>query len=292
MGRGRDAAARRRVDIAALNDALADARAPARVHPLPTIDPAMLVEYDARAARAWRARPRFEDAGEDPRRRRIAWALIALAHLLLLLALAYAMRLEPAPLVEPEESVLEVTFADPEPPMTPVEAAPEEPVATVDTTRATPVPHNPTRPPPAAAPAPREQSMEVTWSEAEPEPPPIKLFNSDGSVRLSQDVLDAAGEKPAPDFQAPVPQEPEFMKHKRAISDERTRFEKYWAPDGENLGQKIVRKFPPAALILQGVNLPKCKARSIAEECESEPVPQQFDDIIPNDVSEDPGIPR
>lgn len=134
--------------------------------------------------------------------------------------------------------------------------------------------------------------MAVTWSETEPEPPPIKLFNSDGSVRLSQDVLDAAGEKPAPDFQAPVPQEPDFMKHKRAISDERTRFEKYWAPDGENLGQKIVRKFPPAALILQGVNLPKCKARSIAEECKSEPVPQQFDDIIPNDVSEDPGIPR
>ena len=111
-------------------------------------------------------------------------------------------------------------------------------------------------------------------------------------MRLSQDVLDAAGEKPAPDFQAPVPQEPDFMKHKRAISDERTRFEKYWAPDGENLGQKIVRKFPPAALILQGVNLPKCKARSIAEECKSEPVPQQFDDIIPNDISEDPGIPR
>lgn len=290
MGRGREAAARRRVDIDALNDALADARAPARVRPVPTTDPATLVEYDAKAARAWRVRPRFEDAGEDPRRRRIAWALIALAHLLLLLALGYAMRPEPAPLAESRESVLEVTFADPEPPMTPLAAAPEEPVATVDTTRATPVPH--ATPPPAAAPAPREQAMEVTWGEAEPEPPPIKLFNSDGSVRLSQDVLDAAGERPAPDFRAPVAEEPEFMKHKRAISDERTRFEKYWVPDGENLGQKIVRKVPLAAILLQGVNLPKCKARSIAEECEDQPLPQQFDDIIPNDISEDPGIPR
>lgn len=290
MGRGREAAARRRVDIDALNDALADARAPARVRPVPTTDSATLVEYDAKAARAWRVRPRFEDAGEDPRRRRIAWALIALAHLLLLLALGYAMRPEPAPLAESRESVLEVTFADPEPPMTPLAAAPEEPVATVDTTRATPVPH--ATPPPAAAPAPREQAMEVTWGEAEPEPPPIKLFNSDGSVRLSQDVLDAAGERPAPDFRAPVAEEPEFMKHKRAISDERTRFEKYWVPDGENLGQKIVRKVPLAAILLQGVNLPKCKARSIAEECEDQPLPQQFDDIIPNDISEDPGIPR
>jgi hypothetical protein len=143
----------------------------------------------------------------------------------------------------------------------------------------------------------RDEGMSARFIEAEPTPTPapIRLFNSDGSVLLSQDVIDAAdaaGRDREPDFKVPTKEMPEFMKHKRAISDERTRFEKYWVPDGENLGQQIVRKYPLAALILQGVNPPKCKQNSIAPECEDQPVPQKLERVVPRDFTEDPGIPR
>ncbi|HET7844604.1 MAG TPA: hypothetical protein VFL14_10675 [Xanthomonadales bacterium] len=293
MGRGREATRRRHVDLDALREALDDARAPRpRLQAVPE-PPTELVDYDARAALAWRARPRFGDVPEDPRRRRLILLLIALAHIALLLALRHAMDLEPVPFAPAaRETVLEITFdAPPPPPMTEVTAAPEERVVPVEVP--TNVPH--VQPPPrVVAPprtaAPRNERMGARFIEEEP--PPIRLFNSDGSVRISQEVLDASARKPEPGFKVPEKETPEFMKHKRAISDERTRFEKYWVPDDENLGQKIVRKFPPAALILQGVNLPKCKARSNAPECDDQPLPQQFDDIIPNDISEDPGIPR
>jgi hypothetical protein len=298
MGRGREATRRRRVDLDALRAALDDARAPRATARPVAVPPVELDDYDERAARAWRARARFDDVPEDPRRRRAILALIALLHIALRLALRYAMDRTPEPFATTPEAdtVLEVTFADPVPPMADAVLAPEEPVATVDTARGQPD----VRPPPRVErPAePREAAMSARFIEAEPTPSPtptpapIRLFNRDGSLRLSQDVIDAADAKPEPGYRAPKREMPEFMKHKRAISDERTRFEKYWVPDGENLGQQIVRKYPLAAILLQGVNAPKCKPNSIAPECDDQPVPQRLDRVVPRDYTEDPGIPR
>ena len=64
-----------------------------------------------------------------------------------------------------------------------------------------------------------------------------RLFTPDGSVRLPQGSAPAAVDPFAPP--APVSREP-------ALTHRSTRFDRAWTPDGENLGQEIVRKFPPA----------------------------------------------
>ncbi len=87
-----------------------------------------------------------------------------------------------------------------------------------------------------------------------------RLFAPDGTVRLPQDTADVAGDPFAPP--APAPREP-------VLTHESTRFDRAWTPDGENLGQEIVRKFPPALLLLQGVHLPECPPDSNHANCEA-----------------------
>ncbi len=87
-----------------------------------------------------------------------------------------------------------------------------------------------------------------------------RLFTPDGSVRLPQGSAPAAVDPFAPP--APVSREP-------ALTHRSTRFDRAWTPDGENLGQEIVRKFPPAAILLSGVHLPECPPDSDHPNCEA-----------------------
>ena len=103
--------------------------------------------------------------------------------------------------------------------------------------------------------------------------PEVRLVNPDGSLRLSKEVLDAADAKHPPGFQPKDTSPSELMVHKSPVEYRSTRFDKYWVPDKETLGQELARKYPIAALLLQGVNGDRCPPRSTDPKCESEPQP-------------------
>jgi hypothetical protein len=214
----------------------------------------------------------------------IALLIVVLVHAFLAWFAHRAMQLREAARWE-RDSAIEVRFIEPEPRVAVPEVVPAVPAPPVSANTADPI---------APSPPPRaDNAMSARFIEAdEPAPPPpIKLFNSDGSLRLSQDIVD--GQRPPEPQYRPRNTEPApLMAHESPLPYESTRFNRAWVPDGENLGQKIIRKFPLAALVLGGELMPKCKVYSIAKGCEDQPQPQVGIDYVPDDISEDPGMPR
>ena len=96
-----------------------------------------------------------------------------------------------------------------------------------------------------------------------PSAAPAQLFDENGALRL-----------PRPDddrFDRPPPAKPAAtLRRKRALAYEPTRFEKYFVPDHETLGQRLVRKVPLLGFVLPGVNAPHCGTdpEHVPEECD------------------------
>jgi hypothetical protein len=216
--------------------------------------------------------------------------LVILVHALLAWFAHRAMQLREAARAE-RDSAIEVRFIEPDMPADRAPPLPDVPVVAPSASPDAAPRVVPPAPPPLAA----DTSMSARFIEpdepASPPPPPMKLFNSDGSVRLSQDIIN--GPRPPPRQYQPRDTSPSpQMAHQSPLPYESTRFNRAWVPDGENLGQKIIRKFPLAGILLSGELMPKCKVYSIAKECEDQAVPQVGVDYVPDDISEDPGMPR
>src|SRR5688572_5704552 len=189
--------------------------------------------------------------------RRVAIVTVAAIHLLLLAALRSAMVQKPyVPPPRVDEAVMVVTFVD-----DPVETVPDvPPVAAPDSVAPPPAPSRDSTPRTAA------RFIESTTPDVAKPPPPdtndaIRLVKPDGSLRLSQDVLNAANARPAPGFQPKDTTQPDFMAHDSPVEYRSTRFDKYWVPDKETLGQELARKYPIAAILLQGVHGDRCPPR-------------------------------
>jgi hypothetical protein len=70
-----------------------------------------------------------------------------------------------------------------------------------------------------------------------------RLFEPDGSPRLSDTVVEAASAKAAPDYIAR--RDPGLAPIRSPVPYKPTRFDDAWVPDGESLGQELVRKATP-----------------------------------------------
>lgn len=244
----------------------------------------MTLETDGEArhvANAW-FRARRERRVEPPptARRRVAIATVAVLHVLLLLALRAGMQPDfgaPAR----DEMPLVVRFDEETP------AAREDPALAI-------------APPAGAAPPPREKPRVrgATTPDRTPAlpsdapvrdaaPTSLRLFEPDGSLRLSDEVVEAAREPAAP---APQYRERERRTHvwraerPRIAGTPPTRFERRWKPDGENLAEELVRKVPLLGLILQNPSgRDRCPPRSIDPDCEGAVQPAFPDDPYPDD---------
>lgn len=215
--------------------------------------------------------------------RRVAIVTVAAIHLLLLAALRSAMVEKPyLPPARVDESVIVVTFVE----------EVETPLPEVPEIDPPPVSANPSDAKPELPAEPRERMTARFVESATPDvarpPPPdttdaIRLVKPDGSLRLSQEVLDAADAKPAPGFRGKDTTQPDLMVHKSPVEYRSTRFDRYWVPDKETLGQELARKYPVAALLLQGVHGDRCPPRSIDPECENEAQPAFQDDPMPDE---------
>jgi hypothetical protein len=216
--------------------------------------------------------------------RRVAIVSVAAIHLLLLAALRSAMVEKPyVPPPRVDEAVMVVTFVDE------VTPAPPPPDVAPSTANDAPAPPSIPRAPPATD----RERLTARFVEsdapdvAQPPPPDsddaIRLVNPDGSLRLSQEVIDAAEAKPAPGYIPKDTSSPEFMAHESPVEYRSTRFDKYWVPDKETLGQELARKYPIAALLLQGVHGDRCPPRSIDPECENEAQPAFQADPMPDE---------
>lgn len=244
----------------------------------------MTIEHDGdarHAANAW-FRARRERRIEPPptRRRRVAITIVALLHVALLLALRAGMRVDferqrgdESPLVVRFDEAPAATADDPA-------LAIEPPVRNATAPASAPrVERNETESVRDAAPAPE--------AVAEPARTSLRLFEPDGSLRLSDEVVDAA--RPAA---APAPRYRERERRTNVWRAERpriagtppTRFDRHWKPDGENLAEELVRKYPLLGLILQNPGGgDRCPPRSIDPDCEGAAQPAFPDDPYPDD---------
>ncbi|HET9484295.1 MAG TPA: hypothetical protein VFO79_10090 [Xanthomonadales bacterium] len=228
---------------------------------------------------AWSdARSRIRNAETErrtltPRQRRLLLG-IALAHLVLALLVRESMR--PPDVFRAAAVDEQVMYFD----FVPEPAAPApDPAASIHEPRATPEPVTRVQP---IVPTRRDDApMTATFVPSEPAveaPPKLRLFNADGSVI----VPDGADAPPAPGWRERVAGESPLFEGRSALPVRRTRLNRYWKPEGETLGQEIVRKYPLAAIILGGVGVPKCPPRSTHPDCEGEAQPQRFDEIVPD----------
>lgn len=228
-------------------------------------------------ASAWLRERRARRESVVPQRRRGAIAVVVVLHLLLALALKSGMQVrwdEPSH----EAAPLVIRFDEPSP------ASPPDPALAV----APPA----TAPPPAAvAPATARAPADATRVPAAPAPaaPPrtsLRLFEPDGTLRLSREVVEAA--EPAP---GPVP---EYRERKRetdvwragrpAVAYQPTRFERHWKPDRENLAQELVRKYPLLGLIIRNPGgQDGCPPNSLDPDCEGAVRPAFPEDPYPDD---------
>jgi hypothetical protein len=204
-------------------------------------------------------RPARGGGGDDRRLRRLVVAGIVLAHAIgaVLLEQASEMRWR-APAAQAEqaeqaEQSFVVEFLPPDP--VPPEDAPVLPAPTAST----PAPRTAAQPRPESAPVGEEPGLAVQFLPAEPPLESRRLFDPDGRVRLPEGLVTRG---PA------APRDP--MAPREVLPFERTRFDRAWVPDGENLGQSLVRKVPPLGLILQGVNGDPCPPNSEDPACEAQ----------------------
>lgn len=181
-------------------------------------------------------RPARTPATIDPRLRWHIAVAVAAGHLALLLLVDAALRPR-LPLRPPAAPGLTIRWIDivlpeaspaPRADPTSVERASDgrRPVeATVDAARA------------AAAP---DRATATGASAATATPDTRRLFGPDGRPSLSREVVDASGAKAKPDFAPPTREElPPILS---PLPYRETRFDKDWAPDGETLGEELVRK--------------------------------------------------
>lgn len=199
-----------------------------------------------------------EDA-EQLRIRRGLFLALALLHVAGILWLDRAMRLRPrvpaAPVVVEDTGVVIRFLPDaavPAPAPEPAESAPAAAPALADPPRAAPIntppaavlsanpfvtapPGIPATPAPAADAGPiRAPGTTIDTS---------RLFEPDGSPRLSEEVVEAAAAKPVPEYIARTA--PGLAPIRSPIPYKPTRFDEVWVPDGESLGQELVRKATP-----------------------------------------------
>jgi hypothetical protein len=187
----------------------------------------------------------------EKRRRRALLAILVGLHLLLFLALRYAMdpNLSPFHILR-RETVMSVEFLPPETKPLEVDPAFDVPEVSVPAVPL-PVRVEPTTVPKTApvvdTPEPRPieaEGLSARWISAdEPEPPPrIQLFNPDGSMNLSQDVIDASNATRPRGFQSPQPAPAPWERQQPAVPYDPTVFENRWKPDGESAFQEVVRR--------------------------------------------------
>jgi hypothetical protein len=184
--------------------------------------------------------------------RRGVWIAVLLAHVaggVLIDRLMHRdLAVPPAPA---QESSFEVRFLDPAPVSEPATAAlPVEPTAQ----RPMPQRRNTVEP---------DAGVAVQFLPRDPEPATLdtrRLFDPNGRVQLPDGMVTREA----------VPQRSPMDPPRRLIPDQRTRFDAAWEPDGESLGQELVRKVPPLGLLLQGVNPgPNCPPNSTDPRCEA-----------------------
>ncbi|MBP6691153.1 MAG: hypothetical protein KA911_09020 [Xanthomonadales bacterium] len=199
-----------------------------------------------------RWRRRVGDDG-DSRRRRWILGLLVLAHLAFFLWLRDAMVERGRFAVPGREQVLEVRFYEEE--VAPVFEALPGPVAPLvpmppETVREVVVPAAPLAvpsPPPPAAPTVVDEPTDALAARFIPpeEPPPatLQLFNTDGSIRMSQDVVDASNiPAPRPGFRSPLMDAAKAKPKPPPITYDPTVFARYWAPEGETAVQSAFRR--------------------------------------------------
>lgn len=215
--------------------------------------------YDARD-RDWLREVRWRrDDARDPHRRWVLFAVL-LAHVVLLLIVRDAMFVDaPVPVVvAPQEQVLEITFGTASDPTLQMREIETVPLPQAEPVREVVVPARPAvearaparveaPPVPSAEPvvAPTDDSA-MTARFIDPDPPketqPLRLFNSDGSVHVSKEMLDAIDATPQRQFEPRVVGKSRIMQHTTPIPYAPTTFEKYWAPRDETILQEFFRK--------------------------------------------------
>lgn len=225
-------------------------------------------------ASAWLRARRARRESTVPQRRRGAIAVVVLLHLLLVLALKSAMQVRwDAPTLDAAPLVIRFDDAAPASRFDPALAVPEPATAS----------------PPAAAPSTARVPAQVARAPADPDAQShmsLRLFEPDGALRLSREVVEAAA--PAPE---PVP---EYRERKRetnvwragrpAIVYRPTRFERHWKPDRENLAQELVRKYPLLGLVIRNPGgQDGCPPNSLDPDCEGAVQPAFPEDPYPDD---------
>lgn len=205
---------------------------------------------------AHRARHSVRAANNDSRVQRMVLLAVLFAHLAGWLVLERLARYRPPPIDTRAETSIAVVFLQD---LTPA----------VEVSRANERRADNAMPARIAAAAPREISplapadepgVAVQFIPREPALDARRLFTAEGRVLTPPE----SGSPAADPFAPPAP-----IERAPALVHESTRFDRAWTPDGENLGQEIVRKFPPAILLLQGVHLPECPPDSNHPNCEA-----------------------
>ena len=195
------------------------------------------------------------DDGESRRRRWILGVLVVV-HVVFFAWLREAM-LERGRLAVPvREQVMEVRFYD-EAPQPEAQALPEYtaplvpmppdvvrevivPVASAPLPAPVPPPPPPPQPVEEATPA---DAMSARFIAPETPPPQLRLYNEDGSMRLSQDVIDASNiPAPRPGYRSPLAEAARVKPRPPPISYDPTVFSKYWAPGSESAFDSLVRR--------------------------------------------------
>ena len=242
----------------------------------------MDIEFEPQAggladASAWLRERRARREAVVPQRRRGAIAVVVLLHVLLLFALKSAMQVRwDDPLAEPAPLV--VRFDQP------TAAAPPDPALSVPEPAIAP-------PPTSVVPRTTVEPAQAVRTPAEPEPASeprmsVRLFEPDGALRLSREVVEAAEPAPeaVPEYRERRRETNVWRADKPAIVYRPTRFEKHWKPDHETVAQELVRKYPLLGLIIQNPGgQDRCPPNSLDPDCEGEEQPAFPDELRPND---------
>lgn len=191
-------------------------------------------------------RPQRSSADGDARLRRRIVGAVLLAHVLLGVMLDRAMQIRAtAPVAVVDDGVL-IRWIDAEPveEVPAVELSPASMSADPAAVPASaPVLSQPTiTATPARTAVPMAAPRAIDGTSIAPAAPidTARLFNPDGSVRMSTQVVDAAKPAPAqPEFDTPSLQK--LAPLRSPIPYRRTQFDAVWVPDGENLPDEIFR---------------------------------------------------
>lgn len=181
-------------------------------------------------------RPSREAAPIDPRLRWRIGAGIVVGHLVLLLLVDASLRPRFA-VPQRVDAGVQIRWIDITLPALPAPA----PDAAAVVPDATPPPDAATIGPADAASAPAvSRAAETLAAEVDDGVDTARLFDPDGQLRLSAAVVDAAAQGPAPGFAPPAREG--LAPIRSPIPYRKTRFDDDWVPDGETLGDELMRK--------------------------------------------------